>query len=266
MPSLRGGSARWLRGRSGRGRCERSGRRELALFGAIYLIYDAARWIFAGHLATARRHARWVIHLERTLHIQIEGAVQHAVGTGFSGVLLSNIYLAAQLVVLPGALLWLYYRNRTVYRSLRNTVAGAWLISTPIFALYPTAPPRLAGIGIKDMVSAQAGVALTGHSTMFYNPYAAVPSLHVGLAFAIGTALAAAALHRWSKGLLLMWGPVVTLAVVATGNHYLFDAATGLLTAAIAYGVTQNWTRVRGAIGRRAERSQLELISEPARS
>ena len=66
------------------------------------------------------------------------------------------------------------------------------LIATPIFALYPVAPPRLAGIGIEDVVSHQAAVALTGQSTMFYNPYAAVPSLHVGLAFAIGIAAAAA--------------------------------------------------------------------------
>jgi len=33
---------------------------------------------------------------------------------------------------------------------------------------------------------------------------------------------------RWAKALALLWGPLVTLAVVATGNHYLFDAAAGL--------------------------------------
>jgi membrane-associated phospholipid phosphatase len=122
-----------------------------------------------------------------------------------------------------------------VYRRLRNTVIATWLIAVPIFALFPVAPPRLAGIGIADTVSHQAAVALTGHSTVFYNPYAAVPSLHVGFAFAIGIAAAAALEARWARALALLWGPVVTLAVVATGNHYVFDVATGLLVTAVGF-------------------------------
>jgi PAP2 superfamily len=80
---------------------------------------------------------------------------------------------------------------------------------------------------------------LTGQSTMFYNPYAAVPSLHVGLAFAVGIAAAAVLRRPWTKALVLLWGPLVTLAVVATGNHYFFDAATGLLVAAMAFATTR---------------------------
>jgi membrane-associated phospholipid phosphatase len=220
------------------------GRRELALFAAVYLLYDGARWAFVGQLGAARAHARWVIHLERALHVAVEGQVQRALNSGLTSFLLSNLYLAAQLIVLPGALIWLYRRSPKIYLRLRNTVAAAWLISTPIFALYPVAPPRLAGIGIKDTVSHQAGVALTGHSTIFYNPYAAVPSLHVGLAFAIGLAIAAAVTSRWAKALALCWGPLVLLAVVATGNHYLFDGATGLLVTALAYALTRRARRL----------------------
>jgi membrane-associated phospholipid phosphatase len=99
------------------------------------------------------------------------------------------------------------------------------------------APPRLAGIGMADTVSRQAGVALTGHSTIFYNPLAAVPSLHCGFAFAVGIALAAAARRPWTKALALSWGPIVSLAVVATGNHYLFDIAAGLLVSVVGYAV-----------------------------
>jgi membrane-associated phospholipid phosphatase len=130
---------------------------------------------------------------------------------------------------------WLYRRSRPVYRRLRDTVIATWLIAVPIFALFPVAPPRLAGIGIVDTVSRQAGVGLTGRSTLFYNPFAAVPSLHVGFAFAIGVA-AAAALHApWAKALALLWGPLVTLAVIATGNHYVFDVIAGLLVTAAGF-------------------------------
>jgi hypothetical protein len=84
-------------------------------------------------------------------------------------------------------------------------VIATWLIAVPIFALFPVAPPRLAGVGISDSVSSHAAVALTGPSTIFYNPYAAVPSLHVGLAFAVGFAAAAALRARWARGLALSW-------------------------------------------------------------
>jgi PAP2 superfamily len=239
------------------------GGREFALFLAVYLLYDGARWVFAGHLGDARAHARWVIHLERALHVAIESQVQRALDWGAAMFVLSNLYLAAQLVVLPGALMWLYRRSPEVYRKLRNTVVGAWLISTPVFALYPVAPPRLAGIGIRDTVSHQAGVALTGHSTIFYNPYAAVPSLHVGLAFAIGLAVAAALRSRGAKALALSWGPLVTLAVIATGNHYVFDVATGLLVSAVAYALTRA-APVHSVTRRRAGSPRAATVPEGA--
>jgi hypothetical protein len=210
-------------------------RPELALFAAAYLLYDGARWLFAGQLPEAREHAHAVIALERSVHLAIEGSIQRALDSGAVSWLLGNVYLAAQLVVLPGALIWLYRRSRPVYRRLRSTVIATWLIAVPIFALFPVAPPRLAGIGIADTVSHQAAVALTGHSTVFYNPYAAVPSLHVGFAFAIGIAAAAALRTPLARALALLWGPLVTLAVVATGNHYVFDVAAGLLVTAVGF-------------------------------
>src|SRR4029453_15955231 len=121
--------------------------------------------------------------------------------------LLSNVALAAQLAVVPGALFFLYRRSPAIYRRLRDTILATWMLSVPIFALFPVAPPRLAGIGMADTVSDQAAVALTGHSTVFYNPLAAVPSLHCGFAFAIGLALAAAGRKPWTRALLLTWGP-----------------------------------------------------------
>ena len=165
--------------------------------------------------------------------------MQRALDSAVPNFLLSNVYLAAQGVVLPAALAWLYRRSPAIYRQLRGTVVMTWLIATPIFALYPVAPPRLVGIGVEDTVSHQAVVTLTGQSTLFYNPYAALPSLHVGLAFSIGIAIAAALRRPWARALALLWGPLVTLAVVATGNHYFFDTATGLLVAGVAFVATR---------------------------
>jgi membrane-associated phospholipid phosphatase len=210
---------------------------ELRMFLAAYLVYTLARWIFVGDLGDAKDHARWIYDLEQHAGVAIEGSVQRALESPVVSWVLSNLYLAAQLVVVPGALIWLYRRSPAVYRELRNTVVATWMIAVPVFALFPVAPPRLADIGIVDTVSSQASVELTGRSTIFYNELAAVPSLHVGFAVAVGLALARVFERRWAKGLALLWGPLVSLAVVATGNHYLFDIAAGLAVTALGYAV-----------------------------
>jgi len=211
------------------------GVRELVLFGGAYLLYDGARWMSAGDPGRAGIDARWIVALERSTHVAIEGSIQRACAGGIASWLLANVYLIAQLAVTPAALLWLHRRSPRIYSELRNTVLVTWLIAVPVFAVFPVSPPRLAGIGIADTVSQHAPVSLTGGSTLFYNPFAAVPSLHVGFALAIGIAAAAALRARWSKALALLWPPLVTLAVLATGNHYLFDVAAGLLTVGVAF-------------------------------
>jgi membrane-associated phospholipid phosphatase len=210
---------------------------ELRMFLAAYLVYTLARWIFVGDLGVAKEHARWIYELEQHAGVAVEGSVQGAFESPVVSWVLSNLYLAAQLVVVPGALLWLYRRAPAVYRELRNTVVATWMIAVPVFALFPVAPPRLADIGIADTVSSQASVELTGRSTIFYNELAAVPSLHVGFAVAVSLALARVLEPRWAKGLALLWGPLVSLSVVATGNHYLFDIAAGLAVTALGYAV-----------------------------
>jgi hypothetical protein len=209
---------------------------ELAFFLGAYVLYVGARWVFAGDPSTARDHALWIVGLERSLHVEVEGSVQRALDGATVSWLLSNVYMAAQLVVLPGSLFALYRWAPPVYRRLRATVLATWMIAVPIHGLWPVAPPRLSEIGIADTVSDQL-VSLSGHSTIFYNAFAAVPSLHVGFAFAISIALATALRPRWAKALVLLWGPLVTLAVVATGNHFLFDGAAGLVVTAAGFAV-----------------------------
>jgi PAP2 superfamily len=209
-------------------------------------------WIAVGNAPAARAHARWIAHLENALQLAIEGPVQRALDSGAAIWVLNNLYLVAQLAVVPGALIWLYARSPAIYRALRNTVLASWLIAVPIYALFPVAPPRLAGIGIVDTMSKGSGASLNSHlATSFYNPLAAVPSLHAGFAFGVGTALVVAARRRWAKALALLWTPAVTLAVVATGNHFLFDIAAGLLVTALAFTAVRMADRLIAGRSRR---------------
>jgi membrane-associated phospholipid phosphatase len=216
------------------------GRRELFLFLGAYLAYSTSRYLSVGDLTTATDHAQWVVNLQRSIGVNVESSVQTALHGTAAIWILNNLYLAAQLVVVPGTLIWLYRRNRPVYIRLRNTVLATWLIAMPIYALFPVAPPRLAGVGLIDTITQGGGVRLdSALTTAFYNPLAAVPSLHAGFALAVGVALAMAARRRWTKLLALSWAPIIALAVVATGNHFFFDIAAGVLVTVAGY-VTGN--------------------------
>jgi membrane-associated phospholipid phosphatase len=213
-------------------------RMQIGLFLLAYLLYSAARWVTVGDLPSAQSHAMWIVDVEHKLHVSVEASVQHGLSGTWLLFILNHLYLAAQLIVVPGALIFLYRRSRPIYERLRNTILATWLISIPVYALFPVAPPRLANIGMLDTITQQTGFAMDSSlTTKFYNELAAVPSLHVGFAFAVGIALAAATSNRWLKLLAHLWGPAIALAVVATGNHFVFDIVAGMVAAALGYGI-----------------------------
>ena len=222
------------------------GRRELLVFLGAYLLYSMSRWVAVGDLGVATDNANWIVDLERSTGVEIERQVQDGLQNSVLLWLLNHCYLAAQLLVVPGTLVWVYRHAPRVYGALRDTVLATWLIALPIYALFPVAPPRLADIGMVDTITSQSGIALDSNlTTAFYNELAAVPSLHSGFALAVSVALVVAARRRWVKVVAAMWAPTIALAVVATGNHYVFDIAAGFAVTALGYAIGHH-LRLRG--------------------
>jgi membrane-associated phospholipid phosphatase len=221
-------------------------RAQIGLYLLAYLVYSAARYVTVGDLPSAKAHAAAIVSLEHHLGVGVEASVQHFFAGSWAMWVLNHVYLAAQLVVLPGSLIFLYHRSFELYQRLRNTILATWLLSIPVYALFPVAPPRLADVGLLDTISKSTGFGMDGHlTTSFYNQLAAVPSLHVGFAVAIGIAISASLRHPVLKGLALLWGPLVGLAVVATGNHFVFDMVAGVAAAALGYVLGAAATRAR---------------------
>jgi len=211
----------------------------VALFVGAYVLYSLSRGAADGSVEAGLENARAVVGLQARLGIGIEQTVQeHLIGQPVMW-LLNRLYLVAQFAVLPVALIWVYRRRSDLYPRLRTTVLATWAIALPAYAAFPTAPPRLANVGIADTVSEQTGFALDSpFVTAFYNPIAAVPSLHAGFAIAIGVAVAASVRRLWARALALMWGPAIALVVVATGNHFVLDVVLGALAVLVGYGVS----------------------------
>jgi PAP2 superfamily len=211
-------------------------RAQLGIFLFAYLLYSAARFVTIGDLGVAQANAGWIMDLQHDIGVGIEASVQQALTGTWILWLLNHLYLAAQLVVLPGSLIFLYRIGSPMYERLRNTILATWVLSIPIYAAFPVAPPRLADSGLVDTITAQTGLALDSSlTTSFYNELAAVPSLHVGFAVAIGVAVAGVVRNPVLRLAALAWGPIIGLAVVATGNHYVFDIAAGVVAAGLGY-------------------------------
>jgi membrane-associated phospholipid phosphatase len=66
-----------------------------------------------------------------------------------------------------------------------------------------------------------------------------MPSLHMAWAAWCALALWRASTRGWVRALALLYPCLTALAVVATGNHFLFDIFGGLLAIAAAVALTE---------------------------
>jgi hypothetical protein len=67
--------------------------------------------------------------------------------------------------------------------------------------------------------------------------------MHIGYAVAVGASLLRHARSAVAHLAGALYPAFVLLVVVATGNHFFFDAATGAMTVALAAGATLLITR-----------------------
>jgi membrane-associated phospholipid phosphatase len=115
---------------------------------------------------------------------------------------------------------------------------------------FPTAPPRLAGVGLTDTLRAFSGIDIgSPRSSPFSNPVAAVPSLHAGFAVGVAYGIVKYTRAAWVKALGVIYPMGVFLTIVVTGNHFIFDAVAGVLVMMIGFmAVSRLQRRKRRAI------------------
>jgi hypothetical protein len=213
--------------------------RQVLLFAIAYYGYRLVRgWIDdPDGVATAFANARDLIHIEKSLGLFVEPSIQTWAST--KPVIIdfaSWMYINAQSSVTLGALVWLYlFRNQSFY-FVRNMFCVAMAIALVGYTVLPTAPPRFfPEWGFFDAVSDFTGI---GHDSVavdaLFNPYAAVPSMHVCFALMIGIPLVRLCKRRIFRVAWALYPLLVVFVIVATGNHFLADAFLGAVTAGLA--------------------------------
>jgi hypothetical protein len=214
-------------------------RTELVLVLGLYALYEATRGLVAGSRGLAIRHAEDVVSIERSLHFYVEASVQRSAGhvSGLASTF-GVAYLTLHLAVTGLLLIWLHQRRPAAYPFVRTTLLLASGLAVTGYLVFPTAPPRLSGLGIVDTVSGHLPVNLDkGLVNGLYNPYAAVPSMHAGYALVVGAALLRQGHHLLTRLAGVAYPALVVLVIVGTGNHFFFDAVTGALVDILATAI-----------------------------
>ena len=214
---------------------------ELLLWASLYPAYLAIRGATIGDPEQAFAHASRLIELERGLGLFHEGSVQRLAGSAVD--LLSVYYMVGFGPLIAAVLVWLGLRQRALYRELRTLLFVSLGVAVVFYVLYPTAPPRLVpSLGIADTVGL-AGHDAGSFAGIHFNPYAAMPSMHVGWSLLIGLVGFRAVRHPALRALFLLHPLVMTLTVTATGNHYFVDSIAGAAAALAAIAAVAIWQR-----------------------
>lgn len=218
---------------------------EIGLIISVYFVYSISRGSLADKASLAFDNARDIINLEKSLGIFIEPTIQASL---LENTILINIvnaiYTYCYFPVLIGFAIWAYWKHRSKYKVVRTIFIISAAIAFIIFAVYPVAPPRffngtnnIENLGFVDTLS-QYWHLNDASIQAFYNPYAAMPSLHQGWTLMIGIGIIWMTKSWIGKTIGLAIPILMFVGIIATGNHFILDAIGGIIVIVISIGLT----------------------------
>ncbi len=191
----------------------------------------------------------YVIEADRFLFFGAD-PVKWMQGSLFSTSRITAIDVAAVLVhwsffIAPhAAAVIIFLKRRELFARYAFVVVATMYLGLALFFLVPTAPPWLAAQegslnGVYRVMDFVGGRVNGDTYRSFYaslgepNSVAAMPSIHMGVTFAMF--LWSRAHHRPSAWPLLAYTGIMGLALVYLGEHYVLDLAAGIICAAVSY-------------------------------
>jgi PAP2 superfamily len=221
---------------------------ELALVLVLYALWRIVGTISLVKVNGAIDAGQHIWDLERVLHLPNERGLQHLFLKSSPLIQACNVFYASVHIPSMGVfLVWLWFRHRDRYPTVRNVIALTTLWCLAI-QLIPVAPPRLVpGLHVLDTPALYGETVYPSFGKNGPAQLSAMPSVHVAWAAIIGVTIFLAVARPW-RWLGLAHPFVTTVVVVVTGNHYWLDAVVGVAIAALALAFERV---VRGGITRR---------------
>lgn len=250
--------------------------REGALLLGLYWLYSGIRWFVArSGPYEAFENAFRVIQLETQLGIFHEPAIQKWLIENAMGVvrLANNFYTVGYFPILlvTGALLYRFDRDR--FHVFKLTFLLGLGFALVCFSVFPLAPPRMVPeAGFIDTQEIFGDGFYNRKTTVsFYNPYAAMPSLHFGWSLLIAI-MAWGSRRRVLQIMGALYPCCMALTIVITGHHYILDIVGGGIVVGLAYTLvkafprlTKEWTAYSGRVNGNVSYRQESTRHQPFR-
>jgi hypothetical protein len=236
---------------------------QVAIAIAFEVVDDLARGFISQHgsvegIDNARKvamfeatHGFWVEPEWQMFFLQTRHLVAITVDWTIIARIMNGIYIFGHVFVTLGVAIWAYRYHRRYFRLLRNTVILVNALALIVYENVPVAPPRMTS-GLRfdhhsfHFVDTLFGVANSGKAvgtTVGYNEFSAMPSVHMAWALVSGIALLVLAPPLAAKLFGVVYPGLMLLAIVVTGNHYILDAvaAAGIVILAFFVSLAFEW-------------------------
>jgi hypothetical protein len=217
---------------------------EIALCGALLIIYRAIRTVTQTDMRAAFANARDVIRLESWLGLPFEDNLQSWLLDHPTLIkLLNHYYILFHFPAAIAFLLWLYLRHPRHYLPFRNLMAFVTFVALIIHLLFPLAPPRMMTGFVDTMREFGPNIYPKNAIDGAANQIAAMPSLHFGWAMIEAIAVISILKSGW-RWVIALHPLLMAMSIIATGNHWWIDAAAAavIIGGAVAlYRMVKLW-------------------------
>jgi hypothetical protein len=156
--------------------------------------------------------------------------------------LADDVYAFCHIFVTLAVVAWLFVDHRGRFVLVRNVVFLTNTLALVGYELFPMAPPRLVSgiqyaghsVHFQDTMRHVIGTGTLNGTPIAYNPFSAMPSLHVAWALIVGASLLLIAHNPLIRILGVIYPAVMVFTVVITANHFLLDAVGAAVAAGLA--------------------------------
>jgi hypothetical protein len=210
--------------------------------------------LIPANATTAIRNAQDLARFEAAHYLYIEPGLQSYFHSGrhhlidffpswslVSG-LANNVYAFLHFAVPIAVLIWIYACHRPRFALVRNVMFVANSLALLGYIVYPCAPPWLTpGVTyhgrpyhfVTTMAHKVIGMKFNGHP-LGYNPYAAMPSIHITWALVVAVSVVLLARRLPVRVLGALYPLVILFAIVVTANHWVMDAVGAAIDLGVA--------------------------------
>ncbi len=232
---------------------------------------DLGRGLFAQHgTIQGMDNARQIVSFEAAHGLWLEPAWQQFFERTHHFLLLTltwpessrimdGIYVFGHVFVTLAVAAWVYFYRRRYFPLLRNIVIATNVIALLIYESFPVAPPRMMpplpfahhAFTFQDTVYGvltAGGHYVSTSTTLAYNEFSAMPSIHMAWALVVGAALLLLARPVPLRLLGAIYPGLMLMAIVVTGNHFFLDAAAAVFVVLAAAAVAVGVDGVRGKL------------------